>query len=119
LRRKAAEAPTDVDASPNAAITCPHKALLPETSAGAKRQVVSEEVWQYFLQIASQIHGNEDSGCISFPVGTATCSICDAEITVAASQQENLRSTFFHPYQNVLNVKFVLKFPLHEKHHLM
>ena len=95
LRRKSAEAPTDVDASPNAAITCPHRALLPETSTGAKRQVVSEEVWHYFLQIASQIHGNVDDGCISFPVGTATCSICDAEITVAASQQQNLRSILF------------------------
>ena len=37
LRRKAAEAPTDVDANPNAAITCPHKALLPKTLTSAKR----------------------------------------------------------------------------------
>ena len=93
---KAAEAPADVDANPNAAITCPHKALLPETLTGTKRQAVSEEVWQYFLHIALQLNGNVGDGCISFPVGTPTCSICDAEISEAASQQQNLRSTL-HP----------------------
>lgn len=93
LRRKAAEAPTDFDASPTAAITCPHKALLPENFTGAKRQAVPEEVWKYFLQVALQIQENLGAGCISFHVDTPTCPICDAEMMEVASQQQDLKAT--------------------------
>lgn len=93
LRRKAAEAPTQVDAWPTAAITCPHQALLPDNVAGAKRHAVPEEVWDYFLQVAQQVQENLAEGCISFPVDTPTCSICDTEMMEVASQQQDLRAT--------------------------
>lgn len=90
-RRKAAEAPTEVDASPTAAITCPHKALLPDNFTGAKRQTVPEEVWEYFLEVAQQVQEDLGEGRMSFPVDTPTCAICDAEMMEVASQQQDLR----------------------------
>ncbi|KAI5076548.1 hypothetical protein GOP47_0008613 [Adiantum capillus-veneris] len=93
LRRKAAEAPTEIDASPTASITCPHKGLLPENYPGAKRQAVPEEAWNYFLHVAQQVHKGVDEGYISFSIETPTCSICDAKLVESASQQQDLRAT--------------------------
>ncbi|MCO5549423.1 hypothetical protein L7F22_002894 [Adiantum nelumboides] len=93
LRRKAAEAPTEVDASPTASITCSHKALLPENFPGAKRQTVPEEAWNYFVQVAQQVNNGVDDGCMSFPIETPTCSFCDAELIESASQQQDIRAT--------------------------
>ncbi|KAH7422547.1 hypothetical protein KP509_12G013700 [Ceratopteris richardii] len=93
LRRKAAEAPTEVDASPTAAITCPHKGLLPDKFPGAKRQVVPGEAWEYFVQVAQQVHQGEGEGCMGFLVATSTCSICEAELIESTSQQQDLKAT--------------------------
>lgn len=91
VRRKATDAPSVADGGPTAALQCPHGGLLPEQAAGAKRQLVPERVWAYFLHNAEQVEGAHLEGHQSFRGDVETCQQCQTEINKAASKKEGLR----------------------------
>jgi hypothetical protein len=91
VRRKATDAPSVADGGPTAALHCPHGGLLPEQAAGAKRQLVPERVWAYFLHNAEQVEGAHLEGHQSFRGDVETCQQCQTEINKAASKKEGLR----------------------------
>ncbi|KAH9545308.1 hypothetical protein CY35_12G041600 [Sphagnum magellanicum] len=93
VRRKATDAPSVADGGPTAALQCPHGGLLPEQAAGAKRQLVPERVWAYFLHNAEQVEGAHLEGHQSFRGDVETCQQCQTEINKAASKKEGLRAT--------------------------
>lgn len=90
-RRKTAGAPSESDASPTAAIRCPHGGLLPEQAPGAKRQLIPERAWEYFYQNAVQVEGADPRGHSPFPEDCESCMICQTEFKEVASKQEGLR----------------------------
>lgn len=85
------DAPSDADAGPTAALRCPHGGLLPEQAAGAKRQLVPEPVWDYFVQNAEQVETAEAWGHEPFRGDQSTCTQCQVEINKTASKKEGLR----------------------------
>lgn len=63
VRRKVADAPSDADAGPTAALRCPHGGLLPEQAgAAARRQPVPQIVWEYLVQNAEQVENSKGLG---------------------------------------------------------
>lgn len=93
LRRKIVDAPCDGDAGPTVSLKCPHGGLLPEQATGAKRQLLPENIWNYFHENASQIEPNNPVGYTPFPSDSETCEVCEMELTQAANLQDHLRAT--------------------------
>ena len=92
VRRKVADAPSDADAGPTAALRCPHGGLLPEQAAtAARRQRVPQIVWEYLVHNAEQVENSNAQGHGVFPGDQSTCSQCQTEINKAATKKEGLR----------------------------
>ncbi|KAG0615456.1 hypothetical protein M758_5G042500 [Ceratodon purpureus] len=96
VRRKVADAPSDADAGPTAALRCPHGGLLPEqAAAAARRQRVPQIVWEYLVNNAERVENSNVQGHQAFPEDQSTCSQCQIEINKAATKKEGLRATKF------------------------
>ncbi|KAJ7528558.1 hypothetical protein O6H91_15G008100 [Diphasiastrum complanatum] len=93
MRRKSSDVPSEADAGPTAALSCPHGGLLPEEAPGAKRQIVPESIWLYFLEISLRVQVHESTGNIPFDVTSAVCEVCQSEMTQVISKKEGLRAT--------------------------
>lgn len=96
VRRKVADAPSDADAGPTAALRCPHGGLLPEqAAAAARRQRVPQIVWEYLVHNAELVENSNAEGHQAFPGDQNTCSQCQIEVNKAATKKEGLRATKF------------------------
>ncbi|KAH9305405.1 hypothetical protein KI387_009809, partial [Taxus chinensis] len=93
LRRKIVDAPCDGDAGPTTSLRCPHGNMLPEEAPGAKRLLVPEKIWFYFLQNAREVDPNNPEGYTSFHSNSEACVVCELELSKAASLQNHLRAT--------------------------
>lgn len=90
-KRKPADAPTEADSCPTAALRCQHGQLLPEDAPGAKRQLVPLKLWQYFRDTAGLLEGADPAGYQAFEDDTLHCAICQVQFKLVASKQEGLR----------------------------
>ncbi|XP_061364323.1 ubiquitin carboxyl-terminal hydrolase 26-like [Gastrolobium bilobum] len=90
-RRKVADAPSEADGGPTAAISCPHQQLMPELAAGAKRVPVPEGFWLFLYDDAISVKPDDLLGCPTFPLDSRECSQCSNELSDVACLEDSLR----------------------------
>ncbi|KAJ1379095.1 Ubiquitin-specific peptidase 48, partial [Sesbania bispinosa] len=90
-KRKIADAPSEADAGPTAAISCPHGQLLPEQATGAKRVLVPEDFWLFLYEDATSVKPDDLLGCPTFPLDSGECSQCSNELSEVACMEDSLR----------------------------
>lgn len=95
-KRKVADAPSEADAGPTEAISCPHGQLMPEQATGAKRVLVPEGFWLFLYDDATSVKPDDLLGCPTFPLDSRECSHCSIELSEVACMEDSLRS--FHLY---------------------
>lgn len=103
-KRKVVDAPSEADAGPTAAISCPHGQLLPELATGAKRVLVPEDFWLFLYGDASSVKPYDLLGCLTFTLDSGECSECSNELSEVACLEDSLR--LFHLYI-VINVELM------------
>ncbi|KAL5698626.1 ubiquitinyl hydrolase 1 [Ranunculus cassubicifolius] len=100
LRRKITDFPCDADLAPTASIKCPHGELLPEQAPGAKRVLVPERLWLFFVESANAVKPDDPEDSLAFPSNSETCAICSVELTEVAYLDDNVRATKIKEKQN-------------------
>ncbi|XP_058724797.1 ubiquitin carboxyl-terminal hydrolase 26-like [Vicia villosa] len=90
-KRKIADAPSEADAGPTAAISCPHEQLLPEQATGAKRVLVPEDFWLFLYEDAISVQDNDLLFCPTFPLDSGECSECSNELSEVACMEDSMR----------------------------
>ncbi|KAL5727162.1 ubiquitinyl hydrolase 1 [Ranunculus cassubicifolius] len=110
LRRKIVDLPCDADIAPTASIKCPHGELLPQQAPGAKRVLVPEVLWLFFVESANIVTPSENPS--AFPSDSEACAICSVELTEVANLEDNLRATKMKEKQNHEKLLQEKKMPL-------
>jgi ubiquitin carboxyl-terminal hydrolase 48 len=90
-KRKVSDAPSEADAGPTAAISCPHGQLMPEQAAGAKRVLVPEDCWLFLYEDAISVKPDDLLGCAAFPLDSRECCECSDELSEVACLEDSLR----------------------------
>lgn len=90
-KRKVVDAPSEADAGPTAAISCPHGQLLPEQATGAKRVLVSEDFWLFLYEDATSVKHDDLLVCPTFPLDSGECSECSNELSEVACMEDSMR----------------------------
>ncbi|RYR05646.1 hypothetical protein Ahy_B06g085483 [Arachis hypogaea] len=90
-KRKVLDAPSEADAGPTAAISCPHGQLMPEQAAGAKRVLVPEDFWLFLYEDSISVKPDDPLGCPTFPFDSRECSECSNELSEVACFEDSLR----------------------------
>nr|KYP34246.1 Ubiquitin carboxyl-terminal hydrolase 26 [Cajanus cajan] len=90
-KRKVVDAPSEADAGPTAAISCPHGQLMPAQAVGAKRLLVPEGFWLFLYKDAISLKPDDPLGCLTFPLDTRECSKCSDELSEVACLEDSLR----------------------------
>lgn len=91
LKRKILDAPSEGDAGPTEAITCPHEQLRPDQATGAKRVLVPENLWLFLYEDAIAVKPDDLSGCSAFPSDSKQCSQCSDDLSEEAVKEDSLR----------------------------
>ncbi|KAL2336663.1 hypothetical protein Fmac_011109 [Flemingia macrophylla] len=90
-KRKVVDAPSEADAGPTTAISCPHRQLMPEQAVGAKRLLVPEGFWLFLYKDAISLKPDDPLGCLTFPLDSRECSQCSDELSETACMEDSLR----------------------------
>ncbi|XP_027330791.1 ubiquitin carboxyl-terminal hydrolase 26-like isoform X2 [Abrus precatorius] len=120
-KRKVVDAPSEADAGPTAAISCPHGQLMPEQAAGAKRVLVPEGFWLFIYKDAISVKPDDLLGCPTFPLDSRVCSQCSNELSEVACLEDSLRLVKQRQRQNhdKLFVGKSMQLSLHCKYFLL
>ncbi|XP_047154328.1 ubiquitin carboxyl-terminal hydrolase 26 isoform X1 [Vigna umbellata] len=90
-KRKVLDAPSEADAGPTAAISCPHDQLLPEQAPGAKRVLIPESFWLFLYEDAVSVKPGDPLGGPTFSSDSEQCSLCSNELSEVACFEDSLR----------------------------
>ncbi|XP_014501559.1 ubiquitin carboxyl-terminal hydrolase 26 isoform X2 [Vigna radiata var. radiata] len=90
-KRKVLDAPSEADAGPTAAISCPHDQLLPEQAPGAKRVLIPENFWLFLYEDAKSVKPGDPLGGPTFSSDSEQCSLCSNELSEVACFEDSLR----------------------------
>ncbi|XP_020226068.1 ubiquitin carboxyl-terminal hydrolase 26 isoform X2 [Cajanus cajan] len=90
-KRKVLDAPSDADAGPTAAISCPHGQLMPEQAPGAKRVLIPESFWLFLHEDAVSVKPDDPLGGPTFSSDSEECSQCSNELSQVACLEDSLR----------------------------
>ncbi|OIW03067.1 hypothetical protein TanjilG_19347 [Lupinus angustifolius] len=90
-KRKVLDAPSEADAGPTTAISCPHGQLMPEQAAGAKRVLVPEGFWSFLYEDAISVQLDDPLDCPTFPLDSRECSQCCNELSEVTCLEDSLR----------------------------
>ncbi|KAL5145003.1 Ubiquitin carboxyl-terminal hydrolase 26 [Glycine soja] len=90
-KRKVLDAPSEADAGPTAAISCPHGQLMPEQAPGAKRVLIPESFWLFLYEDAVSITPDDPLGGPTFSSDSEECSQCSNELSEVACLEDSLR----------------------------
>ncbi|KAL6953118.1 Ubiquitin carboxyl-terminal hydrolase 26, partial [Sarracenia purpurea var. burkii] len=115
IRRKNIDSPCEADAEPTASIRCPHGELKPEQAPGAKRVLVPESLWLFFYDTANDVKPDDPLVFSTFPLDSAPCAQCSAELTNEACSEDNRREIKLKQRQNhekLASGKSIALFPL-------
>ncbi|KAM3687625.1 hypothetical protein ACJW31_10G089000 [Castanea mollissima] len=100
LKRKILDAPSEGDAGPTEAITCPHEQLRPDQATGAKRVLVPENLWLFLYEDAIAVKPDDLSGCSAFPSDSKQCPQCSDDLSEEAVKEDSLRVVKLKQRQN-------------------
>ncbi|KAM7264292.1 hypothetical protein ACFE04_001975 [Oxalis oulophora] len=100
VKRKNLDTPTEADAGPTASIRCPHGKLMPERAAGAKRLLVSENLWGFIYEDAITVKPDDPLGSSPFPIESEQCLECIDELSEVASLEDTMRAVKLQQRQN-------------------
>jgi ubiquitin carboxyl-terminal hydrolase 48 len=89
-KRKVADAPSEADSGPTAAISCPHGQLMPEQATGAKRVLVPEGFWLFLYEDATSVK-NDLLVCPTFHLDSKECSECSSELSEVFCMEDSMR----------------------------
>ncbi|XP_027353801.1 ubiquitin carboxyl-terminal hydrolase 26-like [Abrus precatorius] len=90
-KRKVLDAPSEADAGPTAAISCPHGQLMPEQAPGAKRVLIPESFWLFLYEDAVSVNPDDPLGGPTFSSDSGECSQCSNELSEVACLEDSLR----------------------------
>ena len=90
-KRKVADAPSEADSGPTAAISCPHGQLMPEQATGAKRVLVPEGFWLFLYEDATSVKNDDLLVCPTFPLDSKECSECSSELSEVFCMEDSMR----------------------------
>ncbi|RDX67238.1 Ubiquitin carboxyl-terminal hydrolase 26 [Mucuna pruriens] len=90
-KRKVLDAPSEADAGPTAAISCPHGQLMPEQAPGAKRVLIPESFWLFLYEDAVSVKPDDPLGGPTFSSDSVVCSQCSNELSEVACLEDSLR----------------------------
>ncbi|CAJ1973795.1 unnamed protein product [Sphenostylis stenocarpa] len=90
-KRKVLDAPSEADAGPTAAISCPHDQLMPEQAPGAKRVLIPESFWLFLYEDAVSVKPDNPLGGPTFSSDSEQCSQCSNELSEVACLEDSLR----------------------------
>ncbi|KAK7384819.1 hypothetical protein VNO78_30522 [Psophocarpus tetragonolobus] len=90
-KRKVGDGPSEADAGPTVAISCPHGQLMPENAVGAKRLLVPEGFWLFLYKDAISVKSDDPLGCPTFPIDSRECSQCSEELSEVTGLEDSLR----------------------------
>ncbi|KAL5190121.1 Ubiquitin carboxyl-terminal hydrolase 26 [Glycine soja] len=90
-KRKVLDAPSEADAGPTAAISCPHGQLMPEQAPGAKRVLIPEIFWLFLYEDAVSVKPDDPLGGPTFSSDSDECSQCSNELSEVACLEDSLR----------------------------
>nr|XP_043628066.1 ubiquitin carboxyl-terminal hydrolase 26 [Erigeron canadensis]XP_043628067.1 ubiquitin carboxyl-terminal hydrolase 26 [Erigeron canadensis] len=91
VRRRNVDLPSEADTGPTASIRCQHGALMPEQAAGAKRVLVSEDLWLFIYKSANEVKPDDMIGCSVFPSDSETCPQCSDELSEVTCLEDSRR----------------------------
>lgn len=91
LRRKNVDFPSDTDAGPTASLRCSHGNLLPEQAPAAKRVLVPERLWLFFLEFSASSKSDGSLGFSTFSSESEPCETCSKELKNVACLEDDLR----------------------------
>lgn len=112
LRRKNADFPSDNDAGPTASLRCSHGNLLPEQAHAAKRVLVSERLWLFFLEFSASSESDGSLGFSTFSSESEPCETCSKELKNVACLEDDLRASKLKQRQNHEKLIMGKGFPL-------